>query len=581
MDGGDFRKLPYTLSYDANSFTLFLSSNMILNIANLTHNQKETQNLLNNVSDNPDLVSIRSGLNLLSDKGVKAALDDISGVFLINALYIGSQKDMGARLYDRLSSKTEDDFDKKINIWFQYDISGASASGEESQKEKISASGGSIDGGFDFMNNEKMVLGVYLSYESSDIKQDKDKAALTSVGGGLYGISFRDKINILFYLGADMGSYKVDRESVGTESSFNAAVIRGGAEIEGKLMMIKPYIGMDGFYAITPQIDEKGEPLNLLIDANSFMRIDAKGGFKYAYNKGIYGFTAKAYAGYILSGKTLDYSMGFAQSPAAGKMNINNSEVDSLFFGGAAGGSVILSNAVKAFASIGLNMSANADLSYLIRLGIDMSFGSKEQGKENRLKKQKQKELKEEEDRIAQEEAKIAQEQQLAQEEADAQKLKDEEIARLKEEIEKAKAEKMQAEFAQFAAKTLDDYAIKEAKERRNKPDIKSFKLSAAIFKTGSQDLLESSKTDLKKLAQNIEKYTYKKVVVEGHADATGNEKRNQVLSEQRARAVFNELYKNGIRNMEYIGFGSMIPATTNDTAIGRTQNRRVEVFVE
>ena len=124
---------------------------------------------------------------------------------------------------------------------------------------------------------------------------------------------------------------------------------------------------------------------------------------------------------------------------------------------------------------------------------------------------------------------------------------------------------------------------IKEAQERRTKPMIKAFSLNAASFDVNSSELKEQAKRDIKKMAQDIKNYEFRKITIEGHTDSTGSKELNKRLSEARARAVYDEFIKHGIPSykMEYVGFGSSMPRATNATPEGRALNRRTEVFVE
>jgi outer membrane protein OmpA-like peptidoglycan-associated protein len=70
---------------------------------------------------------------------------------------------------------------------------------------------------------------------------------------------------------------------------------------------------------------------------------------------------------------------------------------------------------------------------------------------------------------------------------------------------------------------------------------------------------------------------------VEGHTDNTGKARRNQRLSEQRAKAVVKALIKRGIarKRLTSRGFGSDRPIVPNDTDDNRAQNRRTELHIE
>jgi outer membrane protein OmpA-like peptidoglycan-associated protein len=69
---------------------------------------------------------------------------------------------------------------------------------------------------------------------------------------------------------------------------------------------------------------------------------------------------------------------------------------------------------------------------------------------------------------------------------------------------------------------------------------------------------------------------------IEGHSDALGNPFLNQVISEARANAVKSQLIKNGIAasRLTVFYFGSDRPIDSNETAEGRSKNRRVVVRV-
>ena len=73
-------------------------------------------------------------------------------------------------------------------------------------------------------------------------------------------------------------------------------------------------------------------------------------------------------------------------------------------------------------------------------------------------------------------------------------------------------------------------------------------------------------------------------VVIEGHTDSTGSDEVNEHLSQQRAEAVRQYLVAN--RTLPYdrivaVGYGSMRPLASNQTAEGRAINRRIDVIVK
>jgi outer membrane protein OmpA-like peptidoglycan-associated protein len=72
-------------------------------------------------------------------------------------------------------------------------------------------------------------------------------------------------------------------------------------------------------------------------------------------------------------------------------------------------------------------------------------------------------------------------------------------------------------------------------------------------------------------------------VAVEGHTDSVGSDTYNQKLSERRASAVVEYLVGKGIdaSRLAPAGYGESRPVSTNDTAEGRAQNRRVDLIVQ
>lgn len=70
------------------------------------------------------------------------------------------------------------------------------------------------------------------------------------------------------------------------------------------------------------------------------------------------------------------------------------------------------------------------------------------------------------------------------------------------------------------------------------------------------------------------------RVEIVGHTDSVGSDEYNQGLSERRAEAVRSYLAGRGISDsrLSASGRGESQPAASNDTAEGRSQNRRVEL---
>ena len=99
-------------------------------------------------------------------------------------------------------------------------------------------------------------------------------------------------------------------------------------------------------------------------------------------------------------------------------------------------------------------------------------------------------------------------------------------------------------------------------------------------FDSDSDHIKDESKPTLDKIAAMLKAKPDWKLTIEGHTDSTAAAAYNQTLSERRAAAVKVYLVAAGIdgARLTTAGFGASRPVATNDTALGRSQNRRVEL---
>lgn len=102
------------------------------------------------------------------------------------------------------------------------------------------------------------------------------------------------------------------------------------------------------------------------------------------------------------------------------------------------------------------------------------------------------------------------------------------------------------------------------------------------LFNTGSSVINRTSRGLLDRLAETLRRCPSAVVEVAGHTDSVGGEAENQHLSEQRARAVVDDLAGAGIDRARLFatGYGAARPVAGNDSEAGRTQNRRIELVV-
>jgi phosphate transport system substrate-binding protein len=104
-------------------------------------------------------------------------------------------------------------------------------------------------------------------------------------------------------------------------------------------------------------------------------------------------------------------------------------------------------------------------------------------------------------------------------------------------------------------------------------------------FSLGSDQLDTKARQDIRRLARYLQNTrTRPTIFLAGFTDDIGGVSANLELATRRAEAVRRELLAvtptDHARNIRAEGFGKILPVTCNDTELGRTKNRRVEVFV-
>jgi outer membrane protein OmpA-like peptidoglycan-associated protein len=106
--------------------------------------------------------------------------------------------------------------------------------------------------------------------------------------------------------------------------------------------------------------------------------------------------------------------------------------------------------------------------------------------------------------------------------------------------------------------------------------------LSDVLFDTGSATLKPGTREKLARVSGILLSHPDLTLQIEGHTDSVGEADYNQRLSENRADSVRAYLVAQGIAatSVTTSGFGETQPVTSNETPIGRQQNRRVELVV-
>jgi outer membrane protein OmpA-like peptidoglycan-associated protein len=106
--------------------------------------------------------------------------------------------------------------------------------------------------------------------------------------------------------------------------------------------------------------------------------------------------------------------------------------------------------------------------------------------------------------------------------------------------------------------------------------------LSDVLFDFDSANLKPGAREKVTRVASILKSHPDLKIEVEGHTDSVGSDGYNLRLSERRAESVRTSMVQQGV-NRDVVGtagFGESKPVATNGTAVGRQQNRRVEIVV-
>lgn len=106
--------------------------------------------------------------------------------------------------------------------------------------------------------------------------------------------------------------------------------------------------------------------------------------------------------------------------------------------------------------------------------------------------------------------------------------------------------------------------------------------LKNVFFETAKFDLKPESRVELDKLVNFLTVNKTIRIELDGHTDNVGDKKANQLLSQNRAKAVYEYLIAHGIdaKRLAYKGFGDTRPKVKNDSDANRAINRRTEFKV-
>ena len=142
---------------------------------------------------------------------------------------------------------------------------------------------------------------------------------------------------------------------------------------------------------------------------------------------------------------------------------------------------------------------------------------------------------------------------------------------------------KMDAKAAQLEKELAETATIETITDVNNLQAIKVTFEGGILFETNKSDLNATSKTALRKFVESLSDLNDTDITIYGHTDNTGTLAVNERLSLERANAVASYLRSCGLNSARIIdvqGKAYNEPVASNDTAEGRAQNRRVEIYV-
>jgi outer membrane protein OmpA-like peptidoglycan-associated protein len=455
----------------------------------------------------------------------KEAFDKISGSFIIRAIESGAQNNSESELYNKIREIEARDKARKLEqIWVEANIRGSQYEGEESignTKEE----GFGFKAGMPLYRGEASLGGIYIGYEKRSIKEEKDKAEIGDIEAGIYGGKYYDnKVNIKGDIGIGFMSVDVNRKIEFPEFID---------DLTAKFNVFKAQINAQAQYTLNASNEIDIRPFigmkNVLLSNEV---INESGGEAAVEVRGKLYMRSLLLAGLGIEDEkgAFKWSIrGYGGYSIAGRqgeydIKLKNSDEEYMSIRGYSFGTEI---------GLGAGIEYQIGQKTVIYANGDISYGKEMEGYYANIG-------------IIYKLGESYEEQIGYSDESD------------EEEIE-----------------TRDEYEAQ---------DIRIVRLLAAEFAYGKSDLSKEAKENIKLAAQEIKKYDYTRITIEGSADSTGLETINKSLSIMRARAVYEELYKNGIplTNMRYIEFkGSKAPIASNITEEGRARNRRAEVIIE
>jgi outer membrane protein OmpA-like peptidoglycan-associated protein len=178
----------------------------------------------------------------------------------------------------------------------------------------------------------------------------------------------------------------------------------------------------------------------------------------------------------------------------------------------------------------------------------------------------------------------------LDQAQRELDRLEAEEITRTRSELARTRSELASERQAREAAEGREKEALQKLAQAaalsvKEEPRGTVIVLPGSVlFTSGEYKLTGEAQNKLGMIAETLRPQAQShEIVVEGHTDSKGTPSSNQLLSENRARAVMEFLISRGVpaTAITSVGVGQVRPIADNTSADGRANNRRVEIIIK
>lgn len=146
----------------------------------------------------------------------------------------------------------------------------------------------------------------------------------------------------------------------------------------------------------------------------------------------------------------------------------------------------------------------------------------------------------------------------------------------------RAQAANAQADAAQAQAQAAElQRALAELQAKQTDRGM-LVTLGDVLFEFGRAEIKPAAHDAMNKLAQYLNQYPDRRVLIEGFTDSVGSDSANLTLSQRRSQAVADALRARGVdlARIDTRGYGEAYPVASNSSTTDRAMNRRVEVYI-